>query len=90
MYRTIIIVISILIVLLLGGTFISTVRERARSEVLLSSTPVMFEETLEPTVQADANDVQTSGEILPKAINTVFLPIIRADVGRETSESIPE
>ena len=81
MYRYIVITMSTVIVLLLGGTFISMVRERAQSEVSLSSIPTesvgtTIVETLEPTVQIETDDMQTGGEIPPKALNTLFLPLI--------------
>jgi hypothetical protein len=94
MYRTIVITISILILLLLGGTFISMVRERDQSEVSLSSTPAVFVETAivetpEPTVRVETDDVLTTGEIQPIVPYVAFLPLIIANDVQNPSENIP-
>ena len=97
MYRYIVIAIGALILLLIGATALSFLRERSQVEFALVSTPsasvstptALVKPSPIPTHQAEIENTPVPEEVLGENTTVIYLPLLMMDATQENSEEAP-
>ena len=97
MFRYIVIAIGVLILLLIGATALSFLRERAQLKLALSSTPTAQVSTPTtqgmpnpaPTAQAEVVETPVLEETVQQAKSVIYLPLLFVNVSQKATEEIP-